>query len=221
MTAKDHRLDYFKFYDVANDRISRDIMVQGQFDEEPEALELVYLNLFANPVSKNGEPIYDKHAHLIWYNVTDPIPDPTRVVVADNQFGTQKILTGRTIALLAPAQKVEPGSAFPIQLDHFKVYQVLDGEPVDRKVKLEDQFGAEEVEVRDPVAFAVPVKKEHGGHSFGINNEDAHLLLYRITPRWLQTSALARDQFGRHRISVYRGTLLAAPSRKVEWRVEG
>ena len=220
MNANDLKLDYFKFYDVANQRINRDVLVQGQFDEEPEVIELVYLNLFANPVSKNGEEIFDKHAHLTWYNVFDPIPEPTRTVVFDNQFGTQKVLIGRTIALLAPAQKYEHGSEFPKRLDHFKVYLVLRSEPVGKEVKLEDQFGGDETVVHYPVAFAVPVRKQHWRRTFDINNEDAHLALYRITPRYEERSVLARDQFGRHRIHVYRSILLAAPSKKVEWQVE-
>ena len=74
MNAKDLKLDYFQFYDVANQILNEVILVQGQFDEEPERIRLTYLNLFANPVSKNGEELYNRHAHLIWYNVFDPVP---------------------------------------------------------------------------------------------------------------------------------------------------
>lgn len=220
MTAKDFKLDYFQFYDVANQILHQSILAQGQFDEEPEVIGLTYLNLFANPVSKNGEDLYNRHAHLIWYNVFDPVPEPTRIVVFANQFGEQKILTGSTIGFLSPTQKYERGSKFPKELDHFKVYRVLQGEGVDKKVKLKDQFASTEVAVYYPIAFAVPVRKQHGHASFGVHNRDAHLAIYRITPRSLEKPVRARDQFGRHQLHVYRSILLAAPSKKLKWQVE-
>lgn len=220
MNATDLKLDYFLFYDVANQILNEPIRAMGQFDEEPEALRLTDLNLFANPVSKNGEDLYDRHAHLTWYNVIDPAPEPTRIVEVANQFGEQKILTGKTIGFLAPTQKFEQGSQFPKELDHFKVYLVLKGKGIDKEVKLKDQFGDGEVEVCDPLAFAVPVRKQHGQNSFDIHNTDAHLLIYRITPRKLEKSVLIRDQFGRRQIHVYRSVLLAAPSKKQRWQVQ-
>ena len=220
MTAQDLKLDYFQFYDVANQRLGQNILVQGQFDEEPETIRLTQLNLFANPVSKNGEKLYNRNAHLIWYNVFDPAPEPTRVVVVENQFGKQKILIGRAIGFLSPTQKYELGSKFPKELDHFKVYQVLQGEQIGKQVTLKDQFDGNEVIVHYPVAFAVPVRKQHLHGSFGVHNREAHLVLYRITPRTVQKPVLTRDQFGRHQLYVYRSILLATPSKKLEWKVE-
>jgi hypothetical protein len=220
MNAKDLKLDYFQFYDVVDQILNEPVLTQGQFDEQPEPIRLTYLNLFANPVSKNGEELYNKHAHLIWYNVFDPVPEPTRIVVVANQFGEQKILTGRTIGFLTPTQKHERGSKFPNELDHFKVYLVLHGQGIDKRVKLKDQFGADEADVYYPIAFAVPVRKQHWHGSFGVQNRDAHLVIYRITPRKLEKPVLARDQFGRHQLHVYRRLLLAAPSKKLKWQVE-
>jgi hypothetical protein len=41
-------------------------------------MRLKLLDFFANPVSKNGEPLYDKNAHLAWYRgVQPPEPIPT------------------------------------------------------------------------------------------------------------------------------------------------
>lgn len=221
MNATDLKLDYFLFYDVANQVLNEPIRAQGQFDDEPESLRLTDLNLFANPVSKNGEELHDRYAHLTWYNVFDPAPEPTRSVEVANQFGQQKILTGRTIGFLAPTHKYEHGSQFPKELDHFKVYLVLHGEGIDKEVKLEDQFGDGKVDVFYPIAFAVPVWKQHGNATFDIHNDDAHLLIYRITPRNLEKSVLVRDQFGRRQLHVYRSLLLAAPSKKLNWKVQG
>lgn len=62
------------------------------------------------------------------------------VVTLENQFGKQQFYTGRACALLVPTEKMEAGSQFPVNLDHYKVYQVLQGEPVNREVALEDQL---------------------------------------------------------------------------------
>ena len=218
MTAKELKLDYFKFYDVANQSLDDWVTLQGQFDKEPERARILFINFFANAVSKNREALYNKYAHLNWYNIFDPVPEPTRVVVVENQFGKQKLLIGPARALLAPAQKYERGSQFPEALDHFKLYKVLEGEPVDKAVALKDQFGADEVKVTAPLAFAVPVKKEHAGTAIPIRNKRAHLVLYRITPRSMQRTELVRDQFGRRHIQIYRSVFLAAPSLKREWK---
>jgi catechol 2,3-dioxygenase-like lactoylglutathione lyase family enzyme len=217
MDSQKLRLDHFQVYDVANQDAGFLVGLQGQFDEQRERAKLTYLNAFANPVSKNGEPIYDKNAHLTWYNLFDYVPEPTRLVVFENQFGVQKILTGRAIALLAPAQKYEKGSEFPKELDHYKVYQVLQGEPVGRGVKLRDQFDHREAEVTYPWAFAVPVRKWHEGSTFGVHNAKAHLAFYKITPGSVQKARVVRDQFGRRYLHIYRSVLLGVPSVKREW----
>ena len=219
MTAQELQLDYFQFYDVANQQAGYYVGLQGQFDKQPEKAQVTYLNLFANPVSKNGEPIYDKNAHFNWYDLMDPTPDPTRVVAFENQFGEQKIYIGSACALLVPAQKVEPGSQFPRKLDHYKVYKVLDfGAPVNKTVKLEDQFGGSEARVYYPRMFAVPVRKWFQGETFGINNEKAHLAIYNINPRSVEQVKPVRDQFSRRYVQIFRSVLLGAPSVKQSWQ---
>lgn len=217
----DLRLDHFLFYDTLAQEAGHKVALKGQFDEEPERVKLTYLDLFGNPVIKNRGTIHDRNAHLTWYNLFDPVPDPVRVVKFRNQFGEQKVLIGKSIALLAPARKYEKGSAFPKRLDHFKVYRVLGGEPVDKEVTLKDQFESGRVKVRWPAAFAVPVWKYHHGNTFKIQNEKAHLALYAVTPWYVRTERVVRDQFGRHLLRFYRSVMLAVPSEKQDWAVEG
>ncbi len=219
MTSKKLGLDHFKFYDVANQRVGVRVGLQGQFDKEREVVELTYLNLFANPVSKNKEPIYNKNAHLSWYDIFDPAPDPIRHVVAGNQFAKkQELYIGRACALLVPTWKVEKGSAFPKKLDHYKVYQVLRGEDVEPRVSLKDQFGSDKPEVYAPMFFAVPVTKWAGGKTYKIQNEKAHLLIYRIDPGMNQRTIKTSDQFGRRYVQVFRSVLLGVPSLKLKWK---
>ncbi len=218
MTAKELRLDYFNFYDVPNQDAGYVVALQGQFDRQPERVRCNYVNLFANPVSKNGEPIYDKNAHFMWYDLYDPVPDPIRAVKFENQFGRQEAYIGRTYALLAPAQKRFRGSVFPEKLDHYKVYCVLRAARVEKGVKLKDQFGSCEAKVYDPVFFAVPVKKWWEGQTYGIHNEKAHLVLYRTYPACAGKPLVARDQFSARSLQAYRSVLLGVPSVKTGWK---
>jgi hypothetical protein len=242
MNAQDLQLDYFKIYDVVDYEAEFQGGLQGQFDVEPTEARLLFLTGFANRASKNGEPLYDPNAHLTWYQLYQPglRRIPTWFVTVENQFGTQEISIGlnawreRTrirelrpfvhptagqYTLLAPAQKGEEGE-FPVDLNYFKLYWVVEGEPVDRRVRLQDQFGREEVEVADPIAFGVPVRVLYQQQVYPIHHSEAHLVIYQIEQRKLE-SPLTRtvvDQFGTRDLS-FRGSIaLAVPSVKVDWK---
>jgi hypothetical protein len=182
-------------------------------------MRLALLDFFGNPVSKNGEPIYDKNAHLAWYRGLQA-SEPMRRVVVENQFGKFDIRTGTGYGLLVPSQKVEPGSVFPRTLDHYKVYRLVDVERVpDVKLKLRDQFGSDEVALRLPLYFAVPVMKKYGDRKYPIQNNRAHLLIFSITPRDTPKKITVRNQFSRGTsAAVVRSIMLAAPSLKLEWK---
>jgi hypothetical protein len=78
-------------------------------------------------------------------------------VYLENQFGDQKIVIGRAGRLLVPAAKrTREGTLFSRELGHYKLYQVLKGEPLEREVKLEDQFDRYCLGVYLPVLLAVP-----------------------------------------------------------------
>jgi hypothetical protein len=219
MTARELKLDYFKFYDVANRDAAADVLLKGQFDKRPQKMQLRLLDYFANPVSKNGEPIYDKAAHLTWYRGVQP-SEPPRQVVLENQFGKFEIRTGPGYGVLTPTQKVEEGSVFPKALDHYKVYRLLDVEQTPgTPLKLRDQFGAEEVKLLLPLYFAVPVTKRVGEKTYPIVNERAHLLIFSITTREVQKKVQLRSQFTRGAaVQVVRSIMLGAPSVKLEWK---
>jgi hypothetical protein len=218
ITAKELRLDYFKFYDVGNRDAAADLLLRGQFEQRPKKMQLRLLDFFANPASKNGEPMYNKDAHLAWYRGIQPA-EPLRRVVLENQFGKFDIRTGTGYGLLVPTQKIERGSAFPDNLDHFKVYRLVDVEPVRPKaLMLRDQFGADETSLRLPLYLAVPVIKRHSEKVYPVQNERAHLLIFSIATRELQKRIRLRNQFtDGATINVVRSLMLAAPSVKREW----
>ena len=219
MTAHEFRLDYFKFYDVENRDAQADLLLRGQFDRRFQKMQLRLLEFFGNAVSKNDEPLYDRNAHLAWYVGVQPT-EPLRRVIVENQFGEFDIRTGRGFGLLVPTQKVERGSQFPEQLDHYKVYRLADVERAPEKaLNLRDQFGRDEVRLRLPLYFAVPVVKRHGKKTYFVRNDRAHLLIFSMTSRELQKNVRLRNQFANGiGVRVVRSLMLAVPSLKRDWK---
>ena len=158
MTAKELKLDYFQIYDLENRPAAGNILLQGQFDDKRLKMQVALVDFFGNPVSKNGEPLYDKNAHLAWYRGVQPA-EPIRRVILENQFGKFDIRTGTGYGMLVPTQKVEPGSVFPQALDHYKVYRLVDVEQVPHvTIKLKDQFGS----LRDAAAASALLRGPGG-----------------------------------------------------------
>ncbi|MFZ2070070.1 MAG: hypothetical protein WAV32_00365 [Halobacteriota archaeon] len=224
MNAKEFQLDYFQIYDLEVPKdvreLSPPVMLKGQFDQESEWAKPQFLKKFANPVSKNDEAIFDKNAHLTWYSLYSYDPTIRRNVKVANQFGEQEIVIYGVVGLLVPARKRKPRSVFsdPTKLDHYKIYRVIDGQGVGESFRFEDQFHAREAKVYNPVAFAVPVSKEHHGRVFPIHNTNAHLTIYKVKPSKDMPDVIdAHDQFGLHRaLKMGVSYLLAVPSKKTE-----
>lgn len=208
------KLDHFKVYKVKSLEMQQAVGLRGQFDKEVKKVFLHTLTLFANPVSKNGAKLIDRNAHLTWYALKQDSTEPKRPLVVRNQFGTQKLVIGRPLFLLVPAEKIEKGSVFPRRLDHFKCYEVLSGEPARKGVSLKDQFGGEKVKVMKPKLFAVPVEKHFRDRVEKIKNKRDHLVFYEISPKDYALRKEVRDQFGKRTLSVAASVMLGVPSLK-------
>ncbi len=223
MGNTDLGLDHFLFYDIATQPAGDIIGVQTQFDIGPafgpERLQLRAAILFGNPVQKNDEKILDRNAHLTFYAAYDAVPDPMRTVNYTDQFGRRKVIIGRKYGFLSPTQKAFRGTRFPEKLDHYVAFQVLDGAPVNKAVKLKDQWGAYTAKVYTPAFFAAPSRKWHDGKVDGVNNAAAHLAIYRISPTAAANTAKTRDQFGTRIAHSGRTVLLAVPCKKGKWEV--
>ena len=220
MTAAGFGLDYFQVYDVATKPAGAVVQARGQFDSRRQQMRLSVLECFATPVSKNGEPIHDRHAHLAWYTGVQPA-EPVRRIRVENQFGAFRICTAAGRGLLVPTQKIEQGSRYPDTLDHYKVYRLTDVATVQNTtVQLRDQFGASRVKVFAPVFFAVPVAKRHDAKEFPIQNDGAHLMFFAITALDLadRPTVSIWNQFDKRRsLDLLRAVILGVPSVKKEW----
>jgi hypothetical protein len=123
------------------------------------------------------------------------------------------------VYLLAPSQKVEEGSAFPRRLDHYKAYQVLEGQLVNRTVTLADQIDRQDkVEVTKPVLFCVPVAKTVGKNTTRIVQPKAHLSFYTITPSQHRLPKTSKDQFGEHKLLLATSVFLGVPTLKIDYQ---
>jgi hypothetical protein len=237
MSAVDLQLDYFQIYDLepvvslrGRRLATRTVALRGQFDEEPETGVLTGLIRFADRVSKNGERLYDKGAHLTWYTWVRPLirrPRWRRVQVS-NQFAEEQELHIREAAgLWVPARKkILPDGAWSeksTRLYHYRVYRVAWAQEVKYpSIELEDQFGGRKTRPLYPVAFAVPVWKKREGQSEPMPDGApgaAHLTIYRVEPsEKLSVKIATRDQFYAFRsLKLGASELLAVPSQKRGW----
>lgn len=215
--AQEH-LDAFKAYRVQEIETEHAVLLQGQFDDQPIPATLQRLALLANPVGIDGEAIKDRQRHLTWYRLQQASKEPLRVVEVENRFGQLRLTLGQPVFLLAPAEKKEAGSAPPVGLDHYKVYEVRQTKCVDRGnhfVDLQDSLGEDkQVEVRFPRYFAVPVAKTVGGQRFPIQNAEEHLTIYEIPERKYSVGQWqVEDQFGTRDLTIETSELLCVPSR--------
>jgi hypothetical protein len=177
---------------------------------------------FCNPVEMWHDevltPISHRDHHLTLYGLDYEEEPQTWFVTVDNQFGIQELTVYGPIKLGVPTQKVEPGAHDPpVCLDHFLFYKVVEGPSVDVVVGLYDQFHDEpEVLVTQPVFFANPVRKTHGGIVTEIKNPAAHLVVYEILGGEVYYPHVqVVNQFGEQTFDVSDPAHLAVPSEKL------
>lgn len=215
-------LDHFKVWLMDVLGVYHTVSLTDQFIPYVETI-LDRIDYIANAVDKNLEGIIDPDSHHLWYHLIQPIPQWPRQVIATNQFGSQQLVIGDAHYLLVPAQKLphEP----PQNLEHFLCYEVLQFQPINIPVTLEDQFDVEleiieHVLATKPVYFCNPVSKN--GHC--VNNNDEHLIFYEILPPTIPIVPLekqAHDQFNKppsmpYPIIVRQSKYLGVPTQKIQ-----
>jgi hypothetical protein len=143
---------------------------------------------FAIPVSKkidkHLEPIRDEYAHFNWYKITIGDDDfPNTVILYRNQFTggekPEKLVIGKPVGLLLPAEKIEKGSKFPDNLDHYLCYEILkrsEGAVPGKHAGLKGQFTNVTPFIVRPHFFCVPCSKDNKK----IKNEKDHFVIYLL-----------------------------------------
>jgi hypothetical protein len=222
--SPEERLDHFKVYEVEKVEVDFRVRLTDQFDANSKEAHLHALSFFANPTSKvheNGAEvsITDANGHLNWYAIKQEQQEPRRTIRFQNQFGQHSVDIKDPRFLLVPTQKIsDEGSVSPESLDHYKCYEVIkvNTAPQPPVVTLGDQFVSEEnVQVRKPRFFCLPVMKEReGGEAHDIMNADDHLAVYDISPKEHQRGIEVKDQFEEHSLQVIQSVLLAVPTEK-------
>ena len=229
-------LDHFKCYPTEPEEpLDLWVDLKDQFhDDYFDALVLGPLG-FCNPVDKvHGTLTTSSNPdnHLTMYNIGGEIETGYWTVTIDNQFNDaavpQTLLVWGPVMLAVPTQKVEPGDhGMPKYLDHYLLYEVVEGSNVTATVDLDDQFPgtAPGVEVTAPIFFANPVVKGYVDHS-GLWDPEEHLVFYEISDNEeFLPGVMIRNQFFPEEPLplelIPESQLLAVPSVKVEWAPAG
>ncbi len=214
-------LDHFKCYGGRFPAFDeRRVTLEDQF--ESKKTQVVRANRFCNPVSKNGQEIFDPGGHLKRYRIRDVRGQPPfggLGVLVQNQFGDQGLTVERPIGLFVPSRKGSESK--PVALDHYKCYAVQ-GAQIGEKVTLEDQFDVEDgrvekASVLEPVTLCNPVAKTVHGVIAPVGDPAWHLVCYAIeTRRFRPRTVIVRNQFGKERVRVREPIELCVPSMKTE-----
>jgi len=213
-------LDHFTCYDAKGALLHHrhPVLLRDQF--EREWVVLGQPTSLCNPASTLQMKAVHPRAHLTCYRIRDAKRDPNggddarRTVVVTNEFGKQRLIVTRALALCLPSSKSlthrNPGPP-PRHLDHFKCY-AASGHPLHPKgMVVLDEFGKRRMIVEQPVELCNPVSKNHGR----ILHPRAHLVCYAARPRtFIGRTVTVRHQFGRERLGVGAFSMYCVPSHK-------
>jgi uncharacterized repeat protein (TIGR02543 family) len=198
-------LDHFKWYLAEGAESIGDVVyLEDQFGAVEATVG--YAAGFGNPAEKvHGEvttPISNPDHHLAGYEITYEEEPQEWFVEVENQFGMQQLTVYGPVGLAVPTQK--EGHQPPAGLDHFLLYEVIEGSSVDVGIYLQDEFDDERQEswVYEPLYFANPVRKIHGDTVTEIVNPDAHLVFYYIDASFSGDVEVV-NQFGEQTLSLY------------------
>ena len=211
--------NHYKVYDITPTyTLTKTLTLVDQFGVV--TVDYLYLSRFANPVEKrldNGVsyPIVDALAHQKWWRID--VVQPTRDVIAIDQFGTSQIKLGNAVYLLTPTLKnvLPPIPPLPHR-NHYLCYEVIGSLPLLKHVVLTDQFGVStSVTVAQAKFFCNPVEKRVDGQVYPIIDAKAHLQCYRVDNPQIEPHGItAYDQFGYHQFTTYQNDCLCLPALK-------
>ncbi|MGH7787345.1 MAG: CHRD domain-containing protein [Candidatus Binatia bacterium] len=98
-------LDHFQCYKIKKDVVAFPPTVSAADQFAATTLELKKPFLWCNPVSKNGEPVYNIDEHLLCYKVKGPNLALPIHLQSVNQFGIQTLFAKKPFVLCVPGDK--------------------------------------------------------------------------------------------------------------------
>jgi hypothetical protein len=217
--------DHFTGYEVDWETapyVGEDVYLEDQFGAFN--VTVGYAISFGNPAGKVHDeettPVFNPDHHYVAYEISYGGEPQYYLVTVSNQFGENQVLyVYGPMALGVPTQK--EGHGVPLGLDHFLMYEVVEGPTINEYVSLDDQFGPQpEVLVTYPIAFANPVKKTHGDEVTEILNPDVHGVFYETSMGAFEGTVQVVNQF--HEVEpatldVLGPSGLGVPSHKIDW----
>jgi len=216
--------NHYLVYTVADPMTyARDLLFRDQWGGW-EGHQLMILEKFANPLFRKNDEInilFDDRVHHTWWRLLDPIPNPVRRVLVEHQFGLHEIHTREAIFLLNPADKndqIPPPEDWPRWANHYLCYQIVDGEPLNVPLAMEDQWGSHQNQALDPFCFCNPVEKTtlDDGRTYQIQDGNMHLTCYWLEPVPAGDPFVYDDQFVRNGNQAREECLICFPTLKHE-----
>jgi hypothetical protein len=216
--AQVYVLDHFNCYQIEpSPPLNAAVALQDQFASTTATVlnRIRFCNVTSKVVQGPGgpvvTPITHRDDHLTLYTLS-PQPPVNLNVLVSNQFGEQPLTVIQAKFLAVPTQKA-PHQQPPVDLDHYKCYSVA-GNPVQRPVRLQDQFRIEGALVSVPALLCNPVKKQHSGNVVEVKHPEDHLVCYRKTPRSFSMARDFKNQFESARFGTIASDMLCVPSKK-------
>lgn len=211
-------LSHFQCYEAHGDRNEMPVTLQDRFG--PSTGTLIDPHRLCAPADKNDEspaaPLAPEH--LTGYRLKQLTPKPAKVFGERfvNQFGTLVVTVLRPDYLLVPSAKDLGDFPSPLAtptIDHFKCYKVRSARFRRPGVKVTDQFGTLNFDLKKPVRMCAPVDK----NGEGIRDPLTHLVCYkeRLARGTVFTPAgevFINNQFGDDDFEIFRPTELCVPT---------
>lgn len=171
------------------------------------------------PADKNDEDptAPNDPDHLTAYTIHQQSPRfrPQRDIAVTNQLGDFVVDVVRPDRLLVPTAKslTGPPPAYAPAIDHYKCYDVAGVRYRASQVKIDDQFGTLNLDIKRPTHFCTPVSK-NGGQ---IVDPVSRLLCYEVrqstgSPLFRGPEVFTENQFGADQLTIFGPRELCVPS---------
>jgi hypothetical protein len=210
--------DHYKVYNATPNHMVPipPVVLADQFQTTTHNVQ--FLDYFMPPTEKHLLPppgsflINEPALHYSWWRISPSTFGA--LVAAQNQFGDQTLNVTEAEYLLNPTLKNQTGA--PPVRNHYKCYRCT-GQPINRDVRLIDQFDTWQTPVLFPRYLCNPTAKQiQGQPPHPIVDATRHYICYDIQPDPALFPASITDQFVNNvPIELQPGIMLCVPTRKL------